>query len=271
MTNDTEKSSVRDFWEEASAGEFWAIGDDERERLATEAAQRYVFEPYLPPFADFASGRDRDVLEIGTGMGTDHLHWARAAPRSLTGVDLSNRGVAYTRMRLLQDGFTPRVMRGDAERLPFPDNSFDLVYSWGVIHHSPDTPAAVAEIRRVLRPGGTARIMIYHTRSLTGYMLWARYGLMRFRPCISMKEIYARHLESPGTKAYSVAEAKDLFGAYDDVDIRIQLNYGDLLQSEVGRRHRGPLLKIAKALWPRPLLRLFCKNHGLYLLINARK
>lgn len=271
MTNDTEKSSVRDFWEEASAGEFWAIGDDERERLSTEAAQRYVFEPYLPPFADFASGRDRDVLEIGTGMGTDHLHWARAEPRSLTGVDLSNRGVAYTRMRLLQDGFTPRVMRGDAERLPFPDNSFDLVYSWGVIHHSPDTPAAVAEILRVLRPGGTALIMIYHTRSLTGYMLWARYGLMRFRPGISMKEIYAKHLESPGTKAYSVAEAKDLFGAYDDVDIRIQLNYGDLLQSEVGRRHRGPLLKIAKALWPRPLLRLFCKNHGLYLLINARK
>ena len=140
-----------------------------------------------------------------------------------------------------------------------------------MIHHSPDTPAAVAEILRVLRPGGTARIMIYHTRSLTGYMLWARYGLMRFRPGISMKEIYAKHLESPGTKAYSVAEAKDLFGAYDDVDIRIQLNYGDLLQSEVGRRHRGPLLNIAKALWPRPLLRLFCKNHGLYLLINARK
>ena len=72
MTNDTEKSSVRKFWEEASAGEFWAIGNDERERLTTEAAQRYVFEPYLPPFADFASGGDRDVLEIGTGMGTDH-------------------------------------------------------------------------------------------------------------------------------------------------------------------------------------------------------
>jgi len=113
--------------------------------------------------------------------------------------------------------------------------------------------------------------MIYHTRSLTGYMLWARYGLLRLRPGIPMKEIYAKYLESPGTKAYRVAEAKGLFGIYDDVDIRIQLNYGDLLQSEVGRRHRGALLWVAKALWPRPLLRLLCKNHGLYLLINARK
>ena len=83
MTNDTEKSSVRDFWEEASAGEFWAIGADDRERLTAEAAQRYVFEPYLPPFADFDSGRDKDVLEIGTGMGTDHLHWAKAGPQAL--------------------------------------------------------------------------------------------------------------------------------------------------------------------------------------------
>jgi len=147
MTNDTEKSSVRKFWEEASAGEFWAIGNDERERLTTEAAQRYVFEPYLPPFADFASGGDRDVLEIGTGMGTDHLHWAKSGPRSLAGMDLSGRGVAYTRARLLQEGFIPRLMRGDAEKLPFADSSFDLVYSWGVIHHSPDTPAAVRDRR----------------------------------------------------------------------------------------------------------------------------
>jgi len=147
MTNDTEKSSVRKFWEEASAGEFWAIGNDERKRLTTEAAQRYFFEPYLPPFADFASGGDRDVLEIGTGMGTDHLHWAKSGPRSLTGMDLSGRGVAYTRARLLQEGFIPRLMRGDSEKLPFADSSFDLVYSWGVIHHSPDTPAAVRDLR----------------------------------------------------------------------------------------------------------------------------
>ena len=123
----------------------------------------------------------------------------------------------------------------------------------------------------MLRPGGTARVMIYHARSLTGYMLWLRYALLRGRPGDSLRTIYDRHLESPGTKAYSVDEARALFAGFAGTDIRVQLNYGDLLQSEVGRRHRGPLLTIAKAIWPRWLLRRVARNHGLYLLIEARR
>jgi ubiquinone/menaquinone biosynthesis C-methylase UbiE len=90
------------------------------------------------------------------------------------------------------------------------DGTFDLVYSWGVLHHSPDTARAVAEVLRVLKPGGTAKVMIYSTYSLVGFMLWARYALLRLRPLTSLADIYAKFLESPGTKAYTVAEAKKL-------------------------------------------------------------
>jgi hypothetical protein len=132
-----------------------------------------------------------------------------------------------------------------------------------------DAPVALAEVHRVLRPGGTAKIMIYHSRSLTGYMLWARYALLAGRPSTPLAEIYARHLESPGTKAYSVGQARRLFAAFAEVEIRVQLNHGDLLMGAVGQHHRGAVLALAKALWPRPLIRALFRRRGLYLLIAA--
>ena len=127
-----------------------------------------ALEPYLPGFARFEDGRGRDVLEIGVGMGADHLEWARARPRSLVGCDLTPHAIELTRARLALHELRSRLLVTNAERLPFRDASFDLVYSWGVIHHSPDTAAAVREIHRVLRPGGRARVMIYKRRSLLG-------------------------------------------------------------------------------------------------------
>ena len=265
------KQAVRDFWEAASCGEGYATGEDLAQQLAAVRRARYSLEPYLQPFADFASGRGRDVLEIGVGMGCDHREWARAGPRSLSGVDLTQRAVDFTREHLALDGLTTNLRVADAENLLFEDASFDLVYSWGVLHHSPDTARAFREVRRVLRPGGIARIMIYHTHSLTGYMLWARYALLAGRPARSLQEVYDEHLESPGTKAYSADEARALCEGFSDVDVRIQLNHGDLLEGEVGQRHPGSLLRVAKALWPRPLLRAFCSRLGLYLLIEARR
>ena len=77
------------------------------------------------------------------------------------------------------------MKEADAEHLPFPDDSFDIVYSWGVLHHSPDTPQAFSEAHRVLRPGGTLRAMIYHRPSIVGLMLWARYGFAAGRPRVA--------------------------------------------------------------------------------------
>lgn len=265
------KHDVESYWDAQSCGEVYAVGEDVPARFAALRAARYGLEPYIPDFAEFSTGAGRDVLEIGVGMGCDHGRWAEAGPKSLAGIDLTGRAIDFTGTHLTALGLQSRLRTADAENLPFADDSFDIVYSWGVLHHSPDTPRAITEVLRVLRPGGTARVMIYHTRSLTGYMLWARYGLLAGRLFRPLRDIYAHHLESPGTKAYSVAEARELFAGFTDIDVQIQLNHGDLLQGEVGQRHRGLLLRIAKALWPRPLIRTLFRRHGLYLMIRAWK
>jgi ubiquinone/menaquinone biosynthesis C-methylase UbiE len=179
VTADTPlKGEVREFWDRASCGEVYARGGTLREQYDNHARARYRLEPYIHPFARFADGRGLDVLEIGVGMGADHLEWAKAGPASLTGVDLTPRAVKHAETRLELHGFRSNLEVADAESLPFADGSFDLVYSWGVLHHSPDTGRAVREVWRVLRPGGRARVMIYHKHSLVGYMLWVRYALL---------------------------------------------------------------------------------------------
>lgn len=266
------KQEVHDHWNQRSCGEGYAetyAGFD----LSAQERERYALEPYLPGFARFEDGAGKDVLEVGVGMGADHLMWARSGPRSLFGVDLTDRAVQFTTTRLRGAGFVSDIRQADAENLPFPDNHFDIVYSWGVMHHSPATERCFADACRVLKPGGVARIMVYHTRSLVGLMLWARYGLLAGRPSRTMAEIYHDHLESPGTKAYTVKEAHGMMKAagFSAVSVRVQLSHGDLLEGQVGARHEGALLRLAKRMWPRPLLRVIGKNFGLYLLIEARK
>jgi ubiquinone/menaquinone biosynthesis C-methylase UbiE len=267
-TSDHEKLAVQEFWNRESCGEVYAVGNTATEQLDAQARARYELEPYIFDFARFADGRGRDVLEIGVGMGADHLQWAKSSPRSLTGIDLTPRAIEHTRARLGAYGLSSTLECADAEHLPFADNSFDIVYSWGVLHHSPDTPRAVEEVHRVLRPGGVARIMIYHYWSITGYLLWLRYGMFRGR---SLTHVYAKYLESPGTKAYTVAQAENMFRRFKAVFAHSQLSFGDLLQSEVGQRHRGPLLSLAKKLWPRALIRRVLSRHGLMLLVEAQK
>jgi SAM-dependent methyltransferase len=266
-----EKAAVQEFWNRASCGEVYAQGDSLRAQLEAQARSRYELEPYIPEFARFEEGTGRDVLEIGVGMGADHLEWARSKPRSLSGVDLTPRAVEHTSRRLGLYGLTSRLEVSDAENLPFPTGAFDLVYSWGVLHHSPDTRKAIGEVCRVLRPGGRARVMIYHKYAMVGYMLWLRYGLLAGRPGRSLSDIYAEHLESPGTKAYTREEAREMFGGFSRVDVAVRLCFGDLLQGEVGQRHQNLLLRAAKAIWPRWLIRHLLPQHGLALTIEATK
>jgi SAM-dependent methyltransferase len=264
------KQAVLEHWEQASCGEELYLRSPTAEGYREQARSRYALEPYIEPFADFGSAREATVLEVGVGLGADHQRFAESGAR-LCGIDLSARAIAHARRRLALFGLDSALLVGDAERLPFADAAFDLVYSWGVIHHSPDTPAAVAEIHRVLRPGAVAKIMIYHRLSLVGFMLWLRYALARLRPWTSLDRIYARYLESPGTKAYSRRQARKLFAAFAQVRIEIQLTHGDLLESGAGQRHEGRLIDIARKLWPRWLLRRVARHHGLFMLITAIK
>lgn len=262
------KREVREFWDSSTCGEVYALEGDE---YGSQSRTRYELEPYLRPFARFEEGRGKDVLEIGVGMGADHLEWAQSRPRRLCGIDLTPRAVDWTRRRLAEHGFVPEVEVGDAEELPFDDGSFDIVFSYGVLHVSPDTPKAFREVHRVLRPGGVARLMIYHRGSILGLMLWLRYGLMAGRPWRGLDYIYAHHLESPGTKAYSVTEAMDLVSLFDRSRIDVQISFAELLLGAAGQRHHGPLLDVARRVWPRRMIHRYAGRHGLLLLIEAVK
>ncbi|OSM02168.1 class I SAM-dependent methyltransferase [Magnetofaba australis] len=264
---------VQSFWERQSCGEVYAQGQSERDFYLSETAARYALEPYIAEFAQFDDYADKTVLEIGVGMGSDHSRIAQAGPARLVGVDLTQRAIEHTGKRFAALGLQSELKTDNAEALSFADETFDRVYSWGVLHHSPNTPQAIAEVHRVLKPRGVARIMVYYTWSPTGLMLWARYGLLRGRPLTPMSQIYADYLESPGTKAYNMDEGERLFSRFDQVKLRVQLGFGDLLEGAVGQRHRGPLLSIAKRIWPRWLIRAISRHvpFGLYLLIEARK
>lgn len=268
---ENKKMAVKDFWNEASCGEdLYLKGENDILAFNNQSLKRYELEPYIIPFAEFNKSRGKRVLEIGVGLGADHQKFAEAGAE-LYGIDLTERAISNTKKRLEIFKLQSKLFAADAERLLFEDDFFDIVYSWGVIHHSPDTPNVVNQIFRVLKRGGEARVMIYHTRSIVGYMLWFRYGLLRLRPFISLKEIYDKYLESPGTKAYTVKEARQMFAQFSSVQITTTLTHADLLTSEVGQRHRGKLLVIAKKLFPRSIIKTFLPKHGLFMMIKATK
>jgi ubiquinone/menaquinone biosynthesis C-methylase UbiE len=261
---------VHDFWNAASCGEDLYLPNRDNGGYQAHSLTRYQLEPFIRAFANADETLGRRVLEVGVGLGADHQLFAEAGAR-LAGVDLTERAVEHVRRRFNLMGLQSALHLANAEQLPFADHAFDVVYSWGALQHTPDTSRAVHEVWRVLRPGGMARVMIYHKHSLVGYMLWLRYALLIGKPWRSLSDVFAKHLQGPGTKAYTVKDARALFGAFSSVKVRTVLTHGDLLESEAGQRHQGWLLSTARCLWPRTLLRTALPGSGLYMLIEATK
>src|SRR5258707_588480 len=258
------KEEVRDFWNADPCGSRY-LGDDVD--FEAHARARYQLEPYIHEFAGFSQSRGQRVLEVGVGMGADYLEWLKAGAQA-TGVDLSSASLERAKRRCEIAGYAPDLRVSDAEHLPFPDNSFDIVYSYGVMHHSPDTPQCIREAWRVLKPGGSLRIMIYHHPSLTGFMLWLRYGFLRGK---SLRQSVHDHLESPGTKSYTREEARAMLQGFEQVEFRQAFSPGDLLLNEPSARFQGLVYRIVWRLYPRFLIRMFGESWGLFLLISARK
>jgi ubiquinone/menaquinone biosynthesis C-methylase UbiE len=124
-------------------------------------------------FIDFEKLKRESVLEIGVGCGT-HAELLTRHAGSYTGIDLTSYAVKATARRLELKSLPGRVIQMDAEKMSFPDATFDFVWSWGVIHHSSNTRRILGEIARVLKPGGHCTVMVYHT-SL--WNTWVRGGL----------------------------------------------------------------------------------------------
>src|SRR5438067_7562889 len=159
------KERVRAFWQEHPCGTKFADAEVGSRRFFEAVEEhRYRTEWHIPAAAGFDEAKGLRVLEIGCGLGTDGARFARAGAL-YTGVDLTEAAVSLARRRFELEGLAGEFRVADAEALEFEDESFDLVYSHGVLHHTPDARAAVGEVRRVLAPGGRAVVMLYHRDS----------------------------------------------------------------------------------------------------------
>jgi SAM-dependent methyltransferase len=165
MSSQELKERVRAFWQANPCGvKFGDAPPGTRQFYELVEAHRYTKEWHIPIAADFQSARGLQVLEIGCGLGTDGAQFAQAGA-DYTGVDLTEAAVDLARKRFELFDLQGKFQTADAESLDFEDESFDLVYSHGVLHHTPETGKAIREIHRILRPGGRAVVMLYHRGS----------------------------------------------------------------------------------------------------------
>jgi ubiquinone/menaquinone biosynthesis C-methylase UbiE len=132
-------------------------------------ARKYRVEPHIPAFAEFDLWQGKDVLEVGCGIGTDAVNFVRAGA-NYRGVDLSVESVAIASRRLCVYGLQATFTVCNAESLPTLQK-FDLIYSFGVIHHTPDPLAALKECHRCLKDDGELRIMLYAKDSFKAAMI----------------------------------------------------------------------------------------------------
>ena len=125
--------------------------------------------PWLFDLVPFASFRNKRILEVGCGAGYDALEFCRAGAL-YRGIDLTPENPLRARLHLGFYGYTPDILQGDAENLSFADDAFDAYYSNGVLHHTPDMPAALREAKRVLRAGGDLWLIVYNKSSIVYWL-----------------------------------------------------------------------------------------------------
>jgi ubiquinone/menaquinone biosynthesis C-methylase UbiE len=255
--NDNLKERVRAFWQANPCGvKFAEAAPGTRRFYELVEAHRYTKEWHIPIAADFGSTRGLQVLEIGCGLGTDGAQFAEAGA-DYTGVDLTEAAVELARKRFEFFNLPGKFQTADAESLDFADESFDLVYSHGVLHHTPETEKAIQEVHRVLRPGGRAMVMLYHRGSYNyriNISVLRRAGahLLKWGPGIRLinkitgepieslrehakllkteKESYLKPAEflcqntdgagNPLARVYSRREARELFKDFSEVTLK---------------------------------------------------
>jgi ubiquinone/menaquinone biosynthesis C-methylase UbiE len=181
-------------------------------------ARKYLVEPHIPQFAEFARWKGKKVLEIGCGIGTDTINFARAGA-DVTAVDLSEESLAVARRRAEVFGLQDRITfhRADAEHLSqmVPVETYDLVYSFGVIHHTPHPQKALAEIRKYMGPDSVLKMMVYHRYSWKVLWILVKFGKLAFW---NLDGLIARYSEAqtgcPVTYSYSRRTVRDLLQGF---------------------------------------------------------
>ena len=262
------KQRTRDQWTANPCGAHVADGLEFGTRDYFDAIEDYRYRiesPWIKQAVGFDQYPGKRLLEIGFGTGTDLLQFARGGA-IVTGVDLTPRSVDIARRRFEVYRLRGEFITGDGEHLSFPNSSFDVVYSFGVLHHTPNTSEAVREIHRVLKPGGKAIVMLYNRASLYYYgSIILKRGLLRgelFKR--TPAEIMSRHVEysetgsRPLVKAYTRAEARNIFGAFSRCEIRV---------NQLTRRELRPIGRLI----PNAAFQWLARNFGWNLFITATK
>jgi SAM-dependent methyltransferase len=256
------KRESRHQWGSNPAGDL-AAGDaslGSAESFRRIEAHRYREQPWMHETFNFDAYRDRDVLEIGVGLGTDHLQFARAGAR-LTGIDLTPRCIDLTRARFAMEGRQSDLRVMDAEKLEFESGSFDAVFSFGVLHHTPYPERAFAEVRRILRPGGVFLGGLYNRDSAFFALLLAQ----RLRHRALRSEPIADRLSRV---EHSTTDAKPLVRLFTSRELRQMLTQAGFADVRIRRRHLGLGRHTDRA--PRVVERVGGSVAGWYLIHHAR-
>jgi len=253
------KSRVQEYWNEHPCGtQFTDLEWGSAEFFRAVEQDRYQRQPFMEAAVGFARYPARKLLEIGCGLGTDLFQFARQGAR-VVGLDLTVRGVSLARRRFRMEDVPGEFLTGDAENLPFADGQFDVVYSFGVLHHTPDTGKAFREIHRILKPGGEAVVMLYHSHSThyyLGYPLAMLSRVRRGKRLVGRSE-YFRVYDGEGNplgKAYTRGEVRNLFRGFEILEQRSYDTYRPRLPATANRILLG-----------------LGRRFGFYLVTRARK
>ncbi|MGB2867792.1 MAG: class I SAM-dependent methyltransferase [Bacteroidota bacterium] len=221
MDDERLKQEVREYWNANPCGtQFTHLERGSKEFYEEVERFRYETQPFMRRVMEFDGFKGKKLLEIGCGLGTDLLQFARGGAL-VTGVDLTPASVELVKRRFKLNNLAVETMVADAEKLPFEDNSFDVLYSFGVLHHTPNTPKAVDEVYRVLKPGGRIIIMLYHKQSMhvtLGTMYAALAGFSSKGK--DEKENWVRIYDGDGNplgKAYSRSEVELMFRKFKNL------------------------------------------------------
>lgn len=216
---------VKKYWEE-NTPQYWYSNKEEGSKEYYDDLQHVRYSEvytHLPKLAEFDKHAGKKVLEIGCGRGTDLLQYAKSGSK-VFGIDLTESAIKKTKQMFLVYGLDADLRVCNAEDLScFDNNSFDVVYSFGVLHHTPDTQKAINEVYRVLKLGGKAFIMIYAKGFNYLFKLFYNHLLRMEFLNHSLVETISLHSEfrrnCPLTKMYSKKQARNIFHNFRDIRI----------------------------------------------------
>jgi SAM-dependent methyltransferase len=229
-------------------------------------------EPHIPGFAQFECWRGKRVLEIGCGIGTDTMNFARAGA-SVTAVDLSQSSLDLAKRRAEVFGLSEKIsfFQANAERLSesVPAQPYDLVYSFGVIHHTPFPERVIRQIREhYVHPGSVLKIMVYHSFSYKALTILLREGKGAFWKAA---ELVARHSEAqtgcPVTYTYTRRSAGRLLKGFSVEEARVEHIFSYRVEDYIRYRY----VKAAPFNWIPPAMFRWMENRwGWHLCLTAR-